>query len=69
MAAEGSVELVGPDDPAPDLSPDDLQTLLRHVHASAGAGPQDDWVEYDRTVAAERRVAVLLTAQRIYVNP
>ena len=68
-AAEGSVELFGPDDPHPDLALSELPRLLRRIHASAGAGHDDDWAEFDRTVAAERRVAVLVTPQRIYVNP
>jgi hypothetical protein len=29
----------------------------------------EDWAEYDRVMAAERRVAVLVTPQRIYQNP
>ena len=33
------------------------------------AGEHDDWAEYDRVMAAERRMAVLLTPSRIYVNP
>lgn len=69
VAAEGSVELIGPDDPLPGFDVEQLPGLLRRIHASAGTGPHDDWVEFDRTVAAERRVAVLLTPQRIYVNP
>lgn len=69
VAAEGSVELVGPDDKLVGFDLRHLPPLLRRIHASAGSGHEDDWVEFDRTVAAERRVAVLLTPQRIYVNP
>lgn len=69
VAVEGSVELIGPDDPLPGFDLEELPTLLRRIHASAGAGHEDDWVEFDRTVAAERRVAVLITPERIYVNP
>jgi hypothetical protein len=69
VAAEGNVELAGPDDALEGYDLRDLSRLLRAIHASAGTGHQDDWVEFDRTVAAERRVAVLLTPQRIYVNP
>jgi PPOX class probable F420-dependent enzyme len=69
VAAEGEVELLGPDDPAPAMADVDLAQLLRDIHASAGAGHDDDWAEFDRTVAAERRVAVLVTPHRIYVNP
>lgn len=69
VAAEGSVELAGPDDPLQGFAAAGLVKLLRTIHASAGSGHEDDWVEFDRTVAAERRVAVLLTPQRIYINP
>lgn len=69
VGAEGGVEMVGPDDPLTGVDPARLPGLLRSIHASAGTGHEDDWVEFDRTVAAERRVAVLLSPQRIYVNP
>jgi hypothetical protein len=69
VAAEGSVELVGPDDPLEGIDERTLLQLLREIHASAGTAHEDDWVEFDRTVAAERRAAVLLAPQRIYVNP
>ena len=69
VAAEGSVELVGPDDPREGISPASVPELLRSVYSAAGGGEHDDWAEYDRVMAAERRVAVLLTPTRIYVNP
>ena len=69
VAAEGTAELFGPDDPYPGLALAELPRLLRRIHASAGAGHDDDWAEFDRTVAAERRVAVLVSPRRIYVNP
>jgi PPOX class probable F420-dependent enzyme len=69
VAAEGTVELVGPDDPIEGIAPNDLPTLLRAVFAAAGSAEHDDWAEYDRVMAAERRMAVLLTPTRIYLNP
>lgn len=63
---EGDARLVGPDEPLEGV---DLPSLLRNVYAAAGGGAHDDWAEYDRVMAAERRVAVLLTPVRIYVNP
>ena len=69
VAAEGTVELVGPDDALAGVEPSTVPTLLRAVYSAAGGGEHDDWAEYDRVMAAERRVAVLLTPTRIYVNP
>ena len=68
VAAEGTVELVGPDDPLDGVGPDSLGPLLRQIYTAAG-GQHEDWGEYDRVMAAERRMAVLLTPSRIYVNP
>ena len=45
-----------------------LRLLLRDVFEAAG-GTHEDYAEYDRVVAAERRVAVLVTPSRIYQNP
>jgi PPOX class probable F420-dependent enzyme len=69
VAAEGTVELVGPDDPLDGMAPEELPTLLRRVYAAAGGGEHHDWAEYDRVMASERRMAVLLTPSRIYLNP
>jgi PPOX class probable F420-dependent enzyme len=65
---EGTVELCGPDDTVAGIDGDGLRLLLREIFAAAG-GEHEDWVEYDRVVAAERRVAVLVTPTRIYQNP
>jgi PPOX class probable F420-dependent enzyme len=66
-AVEGSVELAGPDDPLPGVDAERLRRLLREVFTAAG-GSHDNWDEYDRVMAAERRVAVLVTATRTYGN-
>jgi hypothetical protein len=42
--------------------------LLRDIFKAAG-GRHDDWDDYDRTMAEERRAAVLISPQRIYSNP
>lgn len=65
---EGTAELCGPDDPLPGIDAERLRLLLREIFAAAG-GEHDDWAEYDRVVAAERRVAVLVTPRRVYQNP
>lgn len=67
-AAEGPVELAGPDDPLPGIDPERRRLLLREIFTAAG-GTHDDWDTYDRVMAGERRTAVLMTADRVYSNP
>jgi PPOX class probable F420-dependent enzyme len=67
VAAEGTVELAGPDDPLSGFAPEQLPTLLRDVFTGAG-GTHEDWDTYDRVMAEERRTAILLTPTRIYAN-
>lgn len=62
---EGEGELIGPDDPAEWADRDRLRVLLREVFRAAG-GTHDDWEEYDRVMAQERRVAVLVPPRRVY---
>jgi PPOX class probable F420-dependent enzyme len=64
---EGTAELAGPDDPRPWLAADRLRLLLREIFTAAG-GSHDDWAEYDRVMAEQRRTAVLITPARIYSN-
>jgi hypothetical protein len=66
-AAEGPVQLAGPDDPLPGLGAEGLRVLLREVFTAAG-GTHDDWDTYDAVMARERRTAVLLAPQRVYAN-
>ena len=62
---EGHVDLAGPDDALGDIVGDRLRLLLREIFVAAG-GTHDDWDEYDRVMANERRVAVLVTPARTY---
>lgn len=64
---EGTAELIGPGDPAAGFDAERIRVLLRDVFVAAG-GTHDDWDEYDRVMAAERRTAVLITAARVYGN-
>jgi PPOX class probable F420-dependent enzyme len=66
-AVEGPVELAGPDDPLPGVDAERLRLLLRETFTAAG-GTHDDFDEYDRVMAAERRAAILLTPARRYGN-
>jgi PPOX class probable F420-dependent enzyme len=66
--AEGRAQLAGPDDPQPWLADADrLRLLLREVFTAAG-GRHEDWAEYDRTMAEQRRTAVLVAPTRVYSN-
>src|SRR5438552_10554998 len=67
LAVEGVARLAGPDDPLAGLAPERVPQLLRDVFTAAG-GTHDNWAEYDRVMAEERRCAVLLTPERIYPN-
>ncbi|MEN3358460.1 MAG: hypothetical protein V7637_2442 [Mycobacteriales bacterium] len=66
-AAEGAVDLIGPDDPAAGVDAEALRLLLRAVFTAAG-GTHDDWETYDRVMADERRTVVLATPERVYGN-
>ncbi len=68
VAVEGIAEIIGPDDPRPQLDPEAIRRLLRDVFVAAG-GTHDDWDAYDRTMAEERRAVVVLIAHRTYSNP
>ena len=67
-AAEGRVDLVGPDDPVPGIDAERLRLLLREVFTAAG-GTHDDFDTYDRVMREERRTAVFVHPDRVYANP
>jgi len=66
-AVEGRARIIGPDDPAPRVDAERLRLLRREVFTAAG-GTHDDWDEYDRVMAADKRAVVLVTPARIYSN-
>jgi PPOX class probable F420-dependent enzyme len=65
LTVEGTAELAGPDDSMAGVDAERLRLLLREVFTAAG-GAHDDFDEYDRVMAAERRTAVLITPARVY---
>ena len=65
---EGHAEIIGPDDPHPDVDIEARRLLLRDIFRAAG-GTHDDWDTYDRVMAEERRAAVLVAPRRVYTNP
>ena len=65
---EGRAQLAGPEDPQSWLTgADQLRLLLREVFTAAG-GRHDDWSEYDRVMAEQRRTVVLIEPNRVYTN-
>lgn len=67
-AVEGPAEIIGPDDPddpAGRIGPERLRLLLREIFLAAG-GTHDDFDEYDRVMAAERRAALLIYPERVF---
>jgi PPOX class probable F420-dependent enzyme len=64
---EGKAELIGPDDPHPQIDPERYRLLLREIFTAAG-GQHNDWDAYDKTMAEQGRVAVFVAASRIYSN-
>ncbi len=67
VTAEGPVALAGPDDELEGLPAGDVPALLRAIFRSAG-GTHDDWSEFDRVMAEERRTAVLVRPSRVVTN-
>jgi hypothetical protein len=67
VAAEGPVTIVGPDDVPDGYDLTGLPGLLRDVFTAAG-GTHDDWAEFDRVMADERRAAVLVALDRVTTN-
>lgn len=62
---EGTTDLIGPDDPRDGFDDERRRLLLREIFVAAG-GDHDDWDEYDRVMASERRVAVFVEPERTY---
>jgi len=68
VAVAGPADLVGPEDLLDGVGAEGLRVLLRDVfHATGGA--HEDLVEYDRAMADEGRVVVLVRPDRILGNP
>ncbi|HEY1702093.1 MAG TPA: pyridoxamine 5'-phosphate oxidase [Trebonia sp.] len=67
-AAEGSVELIGPDDSYEGFDAERIRVFLREIFTAAG-GTHDDFGAYDRVMKEERRTAVLLRPDKAYSNP
>ena len=64
VAVTGPCDLIGPDDPTDGIEGDRLRLLLREVFQAAG-GTHDDWDEYDRVMAEDRRCCMFIDPGRI----
>ncbi len=64
ISVDGPVDISGPEDHLAGVASHQVPKLLRDVFVAAG-GSHDDWAEYDRVMAEDRRTAVLITAERI----
>jgi PPOX class probable F420-dependent enzyme len=67
IAVEGTCEMVGPHDPLVGFDGTGLSALIRAIFQAAG-GTHDDWDAFDRAMADENRVAVLVRPERVYSN-
>src|SRR5947207_7684867 len=67
VAVDGPVRLIGPDDTTTTFDLAGLPRLLRAIFTAAG-GTHDDWDEFDRVMAQERRTAVFIEPSRITSN-
>ncbi|MCU1681171.1 MAG: pyridoxamine 5-phosphate oxidase [Amycolatopsis sp.] len=66
-AVQGATHIVGPDDADPDFDDAKLPELLRDVFKAA-TGTHDNWDEFDRVMAQERRAAVFIEVSRLSGN-
>ena len=64
VSVEGRAALIGPDDPEPGVSGEQLRLLRREIFSAAG-GEHDNWAEFDQTMERERRTAVFVAPQRV----
>ena len=67
VGVTGPADLIGPDDMVDGVDEEAVRLLLRTVFQAAG-GNHDDYDEYDRAMADERRTAVFVAPDRIIGN-
>ena len=67
VAVEGPATIIGADGGPAGFDVAGLPQLLRDVFRAAG-GTHEDWDEFDRVMAAERRLAIFVAPERISSN-
>ena len=67
VSVSGEADLFGPEQLQGNFDHEQLRVLLRDVFISAG-GAHDDFEEYDKVMASEKRVAVCVSTRHIRGN-
>mgnify|MGYP001374835298 FL=1 len=67
ISATGPVDLIGTDDLPDGIDAERLRLLFREIFQAAG-GTHEDYEEFDRAMANEGRVVVLVKPERILGN-
>ena len=67
VAVTGKAQLIGPDDRVDAIDSEGLRLLLREIYIAAG-GHHDDFEEYDKVMASEKRVVVCVEVEQIRGN-
>lgn len=67
VSVSGKANLFGPEHLPENFDPEQLRILLRDVFISAG-GVHDDFEEYDKVMASEKRVVVCVEVEQIRGN-
>ena len=67
VGVTGPADLIGPYDTPASMDADGVRILLRDVYTAAG-GKHDDWDEYDRAMAEDKRVDIFVSPERILGN-
>lgn len=67
VAVTGPADLIGPSDIPAGMTDDDVRLVLRDIYSAAG-GVHDDWDEYDRVMAEDKRIAMLVSPERVLGN-
>ena len=66
VAIAGDAEIVGPNDPAPGIPPDQVLDVVCSVYAAAVGGDPAEWTELAETLVSEGHTAVLVRPRRAY---
>ncbi|MFE9580970.1 TIGR03618 family F420-dependent PPOX class oxidoreductase [Nocardia sp. NPDC006044] len=66
VTVEGTTQLVGADDPDPDIDAERQRLLIREIFGNAGV--TQDWDTYDQVMRDKHGTLVFVTPTRVYTN-